>query len=154
MHSIIHEVEAEFGEPFWQVVQGFASDGHSVHAVAGLLGYASSATFRRLIQRHGVEIQFASAQDSVFQREARQLRIGRCSPAQKAATERASEANPTYKRVMYGGTLDTIAGHARRAGVPVSTARKRYRRNPDPAYVFAQGSYVSDQWKSSGPTVF
>ena len=144
MRSIIKEIEAEFGEPFWQVVEGFAGDGHSVQAVAELLGYASPTPFRRLLQRHGVAIQFAGAQESVFQLEARQQRRGRCTPAQKAATVRASEANPYYKRIAHGGHVDTLAGHARRLGMSESTARKRYYRNPDPAYVFARGSHRID----------
>lgn len=143
MRSVIQEVETEYGEPFWSVVEGFARDGHSVEATAQLLGYGSGTPFRRLIKRHGVTIEFADAQSSVFQVEARINRRGKCSHAQKASTERASAANPTYKRIAYGGETDTLAGHARRLGVSISTARKRYLVNPDPAYVFSTGSHVS-----------
>jgi len=140
--EIMRQVESEFGERFWDVVRGFATDGHSVQSTAELLGYSSGSAFRRLIKRHGITIEFADAQSSVFQVEARIARRGKCSEAQKAATERASAANPTYKRIAYGGEIDTLAGHARRLGVSVSTARKRYLVNPDPAYVFSTGSHV------------
>ena len=139
----MRQVESEFGEPFWSVVEGFARDGHSVNATAELLGYASVSAFARLIKRHGITIEFADAQSSVFQVDARIARRGKCSQAQKAATERASAANPTYKRITYAGETDTLAGHARRLGVSISTARKRYLVNPDPAYVFSTGSHVS-----------
>ena len=141
--EIMRQVESEFGERFWDVVRGFATDGHSVQSTAELLGYSSGSAFRRLIKRHGITIEFADAQSSVFQVEARIARRGKCSEAQKAATERASAANPTYKRIAYSGTTDTLAGHARRLGVSISTARKRYLVNPDPAYVFSTGSHVS-----------
>ena len=139
----MRQVESEFGERFWDVVRGFARDGHSVNATAELLGYSSGSAFRRLIKRHGITIEFADAQSSVFQVEARINRRGKCSQAQRSSTERASAANPTYKRITYGGETDTLAGHARRLGVSISTARKRYLVNPDPAYVFSTGSHVS-----------
>lgn len=141
--EIMRQVESEFGERFWDVVRGFSTDGHSVQSTAELLGYSSGSAFRRLIKRHGITIEFADAQSSVFQVEARIARRGKCSQAQKAATERASAANPTYKRIAYGGEIDTLAGHARRLGVSISTVRKRYLVNPDPAYVFSTGSHVS-----------
>ena len=143
MRPIIQEVETEYGEPFWSVVEGFARDGHSVNATAELLGYASASAFARLIKRHGITIEFADAQSSVFQVEARINRRGKCSQAQRSSTDRASAANPTYKRITYAGETDTLAGHARRLGVSISTARKRYLVNPDPAYVFSTGSHVS-----------
>jgi hypothetical protein len=136
--SIAKEVEKEYGEPFWDVVRGFAADGHSMHATAGLLGYSSDTPFRRMIKRHGVVIDFASAQESVFQIEARLDRRGRCTPAQRAATEAASLANPTYKRVELFGITDTLSGHAKRIGLSRSTMYKRYARRPDDLeYVFS-----------------
>jgi hypothetical protein len=140
--SIINEVEEEYGEPFWDVVAGYAADGHSVQSTAELLGYASGTPFRRLIARHGVTIQFASAQDSVFQKEARINRRGKCSPQLSDALKKASAANPTYIYLDYKGVTDTLAGHARRLGIPMGTVRNRYRVNKDPAHVFFAGSHV------------
>lgn len=145
MRSVISEVEQEYGQPFWDVVRGFAEDGHSVHAVAGLLGYSSDTPFRRLIRRHRVEIAFASAQESVFQAEARAGRRGKCTNAQKLAAMSASNANPGYRRVEFGGVVDTLAGHAERLGISKSTMYKRYARRPDDlGYVFSRAKqYVS-----------
>jgi len=140
--SIIREVEEEYGEPFWYVVAGYAADGHSIHSTADMLGYASDTPFRRLIARHGITIQFASAQESVFQKEARASRIGRCSEAQLAAAKKASAANTGYIYLDYKGVRDTLAGHARRLGMSISTVRKRYTANPDPVHVFFKGSHV------------
>lgn len=136
--SIVKEIEHEFGEPFWNVVRGFAADGHSVHATAGLLGYSSDTPFRRMIKRHGVTIEFASAQESVFQIESRADRRGKCTPGQRKATEAASLANPGYRRVELFGITDTLTGHAKRIGLSRSTMYKRYARRPDDLeYVFS-----------------
>lgn len=146
MRSLIaKQVEQEYGEPFWDVVRGFAADGHSVHSTAELLGYASDTPFRRLIARHGVDIKFASAQESVFQVEARIDRRGKCTPKQKMATNTASLANPAYKRVELFGITDTLAGHAKRIGLSRSTMYKRYARRPhDLEYVFSvKAHYVA-----------
>lgn len=148
--SIVQETEEEYGLPFWEVVRGFAEDGHSMQATALLLGYSAGTPFRRLIKRHGVTIEFASAQESVFQAEARESRRGRATPALLEACKIASQHNPVYKRIDYAGQVDTLAGHAKRHGVSVSTARKRYRRNPDPVYVFARKCYRKEPPKGMG----
>lgn len=148
--SIIQETEEEYGLPFWEVVRGFAEDGHSAHATALLLGYSSDTPFRRLIKRHGVTVEFAGAQESVFQAEARESRRGRTTPALLAACKIASAHNPVYKRIDYAGQVDTLAGHAKRHGVSVSTARKRYLRNPDPEYVFSRKCYRKEPPKGMG----
>lgn len=142
MRSVIDEVESEYGQPFWEVVQGYADDGYSIHATADILGYASDTPFRRLIKRHGVDIKFASAQESLFQIEAREARRGKCTDAQREACKAASAQNPVYIFLDYQGVRDTLTGHCKRIGLSVSTARKRYRVNPCPEYVFARKSYV------------
>lgn len=143
--SIVKEVESEYGEPFWDVVRGFAADGHSIHATAGLLGYSSDTPFRRMIVRHGVQIEFASAQESVFQVEARIDRRGKCTQGQRRATQVASLANPSYKRVELFGITDTLSGHAKRIGLSRSTIYKRWARRPDDLeYVFSvKAHYVA-----------
>jgi hypothetical protein len=140
--SVIKAVEEEFRQPFWDVVEGFASDGHSVHATAGLLGYASATPFRKLITRHGINIKFAGAQESTFQKEGRASRIGKCSTALKAATEAASASNPGYVYMLHNGIRDTIRGHAKSLGISASTAYKRHLVNPSPDYVLSIRSHV------------
>jgi len=149
--SIVNEVEQEYGESFWDVVRGFAADGHSIHATAGLLGYSSDTPFRRMIKRHGVQIEFASAQESVFQAEARIDRRGRCTPSQRMATQAASLANPSYKRVELRGITDTLSGHAKRIGLSRSTMYKRWARRPDDLeYVFSVSAHYVAPPKGMG----
>ena len=143
MTSIIRAVESEYGEPFWDVVRGFAADGHSVHATAELLGYASDTPFRRLLARHGMQIQFAENQASVFAQEARQARRGRVTPGIVNACRIASSRNPVYRWIEYQGVRDTVPGHCRRLGLSVSTVRKRLAVRPgDYAHAFARCSHV------------
>jgi hypothetical protein len=58
MKQIIQEVESEFGEPFWDVVRGFASDGYASGTTAKILGFSGQDVFRRLQQREGVTIDW------------------------------------------------------------------------------------------------
>jgi hypothetical protein len=148
--SVVKEVEEEYGEPFWDVVRGYAADGHSINATALMLGYAASNPLYRLIQRHGVDIEFASAQESIFQKEARLARRGKCSEAQRKSCEKMSASNDAYIYIEYQGVRDTLAGHIRRTGISASTARKRYARNKDPDYVFSSRSHYVPPPKKQG----
>lgn len=122
-------IAEEFGLPFWEVVKGFADDGETIHATAGILDYSHSA-FRRLVERHGRADWFVTGQDGATAQDAREARRGRCTPALKAATQAASDSNPTYYRITWGGVTDTIAGHCRRIGLPYKTAINRNRVRP------------------------
>lgn len=138
----MEDAEAEYGMPFWDVIKGFAADGYGVKATAEILGYGSSSNLRRMMQRHGVEINFRRGQETITAIEARAERKGKpATEAQLKATRIASAANPCYIYLEYKGIKDTIAGHAKRVGLSVSTARKRYERNKDPAYVFSLGKH-------------
>lgn len=56
--SIVKEVEQEFGQPFWEVVRGFAADNYGCDTTARILGYSSPKGLRELIARHGVTIDW------------------------------------------------------------------------------------------------
>ncbi len=56
--QIIEQVELEFGEPFWDVVRGFASDGYASGTTAKILGFSGQDQFRRLQRSAGVEINW------------------------------------------------------------------------------------------------
>ena len=149
--SVIAEVEEEFGLPFWDVVTGFADDGYSATATAGILGYAAPGPFLRLLDRHGMRDAFNQGQDTLIAQEARQSRRGVCSDAARDACRRASAANPTYKRIRMHGVTDTLAGHARRLGINARTAYKRsYRRPGDWDYIFATSYRYTPPPKGKG----
>lgn len=134
------EIEEEFGEPFKDVVLGFANDGYSVNATANILG-CNPSSFRRLIERKGWKDNFPYGQTSVMANAAR--REKRMTPGAIEALRRARESNPNYFRIEFMGVLDTLAGHARRHGIPVPTARHRNRRRPeDWDYVFSKKSHI------------
>lgn len=65
MNAKQNAIAAEYGEPFWEVVRGYADDGHSVYGTATLLEYSPPA-FRRLVLRHGVSDWFARGQSSAW----------------------------------------------------------------------------------------
>ena len=56
--EIMRRVESEFGQRFWDVVRGFASDGYSPWTTAKILGFTHPETFKRLQVIYGVEIEW------------------------------------------------------------------------------------------------
>lgn len=56
----IDRVEAEFGEPFADVLQGFADMGYGCDSTADILVYDKSS-FRRLLKNKGIKVQWPDA---------------------------------------------------------------------------------------------
>jgi hypothetical protein len=56
--SVVAEVEEEYGEPFWDVVRGYAADNYACDTTARILGYENSQGLRGLIKRKGVVIEW------------------------------------------------------------------------------------------------
>lgn len=69
MRSIVQQVEQEYGEPFWEIVRGFAADGWGCNTTARILGYSDPVCLRLLIKRHGVQIDWPKAGTCNVQRE-------------------------------------------------------------------------------------
>lgn len=140
--NVVKEVEEEFGEPFWSVVEGFASDGYSKTATAMILGYSTSSCFLRKLERFRPDIEFVKGQDSICFKEARQDQKGKFTDAMRAALKRTLDARTDVIRIEYQGITDLISGHARRAGISYTAAYNRYRNKPeDLDYVFFSGKY-------------
>jgi hypothetical protein len=58
MQSLIKAAEEEFGESFWDIVRGFASDGYAAWTTGKILGFSHPETFKRLQIRDGVQIEW------------------------------------------------------------------------------------------------
>ena len=127
--SVMDEVEQEYGEPFWDVVRGYAADGHSKYAISEILGYASYPSFIRLIKRHKIEIEFVKGSDSIFSKEEKASRRGKCTDAQLAHIAKLCGKNPNYLKIDYNGKIATLAQHARDCGIPERTVRGRYAKD-------------------------
>lgn len=56
--ELIKEAEEEFGEPFWDIVRGFAADGYASGTTGKILGFSGQMTFKRLQDREGVVIDW------------------------------------------------------------------------------------------------
>jgi hypothetical protein len=136
------EIAKEHGMSFPAVVRLYAEAGHSMTDTAKILERDPGA-FRRLCQRQGWESLFKRGEDSIGAQQARVERRGVCTDGLRSACNAASDANPGYQWVTWGGVTDTLAGHSRRLGVAYSTVVKRNRRRPgDWGYVFATKSHV------------
>ena len=127
--SVMDEVEQEYGEPFWDVVRGYANDGHSKYAISEILGYASCPSFIRLIKRHKIDIEFVKGSDSIFSKEEKASRRGKCTDAQLAHIAKLCGKNPNYLKIDYNGKIATLAQHARDYGIPERTVRGRYAKD-------------------------
>ena len=127
--SVMDEVEEEYGEPFWDVVRGYAKDGHSKYAISEILGYASYPSFIRLIKRHKIDIEFVKGSDSIFSKEEKASRRGKCTDAQLAHIAKLCGKNPNYLKIDYNGKIATLAQHARDYGIPERTVRGRYAKD-------------------------
>ena len=59
MHDEIkNQVEEEYLDSFWNVVRGFAADNYACDTTARIIGYKYPKTFRSLIKREGVIIDW------------------------------------------------------------------------------------------------
>ena len=142
--SVVSEIEQEFGEPFWSVVEGFARDGYSKTATAMILGYSTSSCFLRKLERYRPDIEFVKGPDSVCFKEARKDQRGTFTEGMRAAMKRNLDARTDLIRIEYKGVTDLISGHAKRAGISYTTAYFRYKNKPeDLDYVFFSGKYPS-----------
>jgi hypothetical protein len=64
-------IEAEFDEPFWDVVQGFADMGYGKGATARAIGYTPTG-FYRIVRQEGQHIRWPALKDMAFWRERQQ----------------------------------------------------------------------------------
>lgn len=135
----IDAAESEYGMPFKDILQAFANDGESMTATAHILGYGGHHALIRIARKLG--IAFPKGTQSVGAMSAR--KAAKSTPARLAAIRLASAANPSYKRIELDGIVDTVAGHARRVGIPYRTALCRLRAGRTPEEAFKRTSYVT-----------
>lgn len=142
--SVVSEIEQEFGEPFWSVVEGFARDGYSKTATAMFLGYNTSSCFLRKLEKYRPDIEFVRGQDSICFKEAKKEQKGRSTEKMREAQKRRLDARTDVIRVEYKGVTDLLSGHAKRAGISRACAYFRYKNDPNNLdYVFFSGKYPS-----------
>ena len=58
----MRQVEAEFGEPFWEIVQGCADMGYSKQLTADAIDWDRSS-FYRMLKKHGQHIRWCDYAD-------------------------------------------------------------------------------------------
>lgn len=66
---IMREVEEEFGEPFVEVLKGFAADGYGCDTTARIIGYESPGAFRNLLKRRKILIDWPPMSEQVIFKE-------------------------------------------------------------------------------------
>jgi hypothetical protein len=129
-YSIMNEVQKESGVPFSEIVRLYAMEcGYTMHHTAMLLGYASHTPFARLCRKHGWNEWFKG---------------NKPIKSDRVYSSSHNMGSPSAKHVEWDGVVDTLVGHARRLGIPRSTAYGRNRKRPnDWAYVLRRVKHNS-----------
>ncbi|AGH31850.1 hypothetical protein SLPG_00056 [Salicola phage CGphi29] len=136
-HKLRMEIARDFGEPFADVVYGFAQDGYSIGGTASVLEYPETS-FRKFVAAKGWQHWFtAYGSDCANTRAA--LKEPNVTEAHKQAATRNAHKGGAKMAYMitYRGETMSLADHARKHGVNVKTARGRYKKHPQNLdYVF------------------
>lgn len=134
MHPLHRRIEAEYGEPFWDVVRGYASQGCSRRETARLLGYSGAAAFLRLLLRHPeIAIPWPEGKEANAFRDMYELARTPGSELHvklSAACRLATAADPRVIWLTLDGVKSSLSEHIRRLGSPVSVSSvaRRLRR--------------------------
>lgn len=118
----IREIEAEFGEPFWDVVRGFAEMGYGRTATAGILGYSRVGFLRFLwegppidwpdcargLRRHP-EAWLANVQAAGARRARRHFVLGQWRTVREISQAFGVSRAAIDKRLAQGITGDALA---------------------------------------------
>lgn len=119
--SVVAEVEAEYGEPFWDVVRGFAADNYGCDTTARILGYLKPNSFRELIARHKIKIDWPAQGSCNAQKDRGPYSRDRIEKLLKANMESESSKVSIYEkrtgesifelleRVKYTHTITEVA---------------------------------------------
>jgi hypothetical protein len=111
-------IEQEYGEPFVDVLTGFAAMGYGIDTTARVLGYDTRG-FRRLLQRHTEwAISWPALRDQVIMRDREPFTDGARAKISGAALVREAAARAERRR------LGVMSETERRA------AAKLVRRDP------------------------
>lgn len=130
--KIIQEVERDTGQPFEEIVKLYAKELQvTMHEAALLLGYSSHSAFIRLCRKRGWDKWFAG---------------NKPRKAERVYSRKHSMGSPSAIYLELDGITDTLAGHARRLGIPKDTVYGRQARRPgDFEYVFRKVKHNAPQ---------
>lgn len=93
--EIVRGVELEFGEPFLDLLRGFAADGESINSTACILN-VTDTWLRRWIKKYADDIQWPSLGQCNARREAAKLR-GQSAEHRTAALQNLQRAHVVNK---------------------------------------------------------
>ena len=114
----IRAVEAEFGEPFWDVVRGFAAMGYGKGATADAIEYSRKAFFR-LLREYPDEVQWPAYKDlACWQTLEQPADWGKRISTGRRASRKGC------RLVKAGGEVMLQTDYARREGISDAQARR------------------------------
>ena len=109
MHDKIKQkVEEEYLDSFWNVVRGFAEDNYGCNTTARIIGYTYPSTFRALMKREGVEIEWPKhGTCNGFKEKGEATKKGRDAAREAIVNNPDSVAGLYFKST--GETVDQLA---------------------------------------------
>lgn len=108
--SVMKAVEAEYGQPFWDVVADYAADGNSMTMTAKILGYRDGSTLWYLIRKYDKQINFP--------------KMGYCNAVQNPGPM-PKTSREMISKVKIDADLSAGGKYERRTGEPAIDAIRR-----------------------------
>lgn len=129
--SRIKKIEEEYGEPFEDVVRGYAEMGYSSRDIARLLGWSYETGMYYWLKKLGIKIHWEGSKSAKSREKAAQK-----TPAQEEVVRRLVEQNKKAHGFFYGGEFGTLKDHAIRLGLNPKTVlwRRRNAREKGPSF--------------------
>lgn len=115
-------IEAEFDEPFWDIIQGFADMGYSKCGTARAIDYGPAA-FWRLCRDEGQHINWKPYRELRCHRERY-----RAPDLGKRISEGVRRNSPQLRWVVFNGQKMLQRDYARMAGISETQASRLRRR--------------------------
>lgn len=151
---VARRVEAEFDQPFWEVVAGFARDGESLNGTALILGYCNPDGLRTLVQRHNQGHLFHAKKHDCNGWKSAMVGTPRTA-AQRAAGRATMDRNNAERNKSltfeFEGFTGTLKDHALNRGLVYNTVWTRRKRGMSLEKALFRGSYApaGDRWGQS-----
>lgn len=126
---VIQAAEKEFGQPFTDIVKGFADMGLTIRQTAEAIGYSNPSGLYVWVRRNNVKHWFVPGKSSASD-------YYRAAQSERSRKMWASMRDEMVKRrathfCEHDGLRDTLKNHALRLGIAPGTVYHRRRRNPN-----------------------
>lgn len=126
--KLVLAAEEEFGEPFPDILQGFADMGYCRAQTARVLGYNHESTLRIYEKRKGIRINWPDYRNDMYREDQAKL------TKENGTAQRLAEWRKSHYAVNHKGRKATIPEIAKENGLSASCLRERIKKDPDAGF--------------------